>query len=168
MDHLQNAVKTLWESSVVGLAIVDADGRWVDANPAMCRFLEYSLPELQSRNFQNLTHPEDVEVDERLANSVIAGRVAGYDLVKRYITKSGRVVWANLRVSAIVDGRGSFVAFLSQVSPLVPVEAATRTAEKRASFRWQWIKDYWAQILFGIGALAALLAEIFRYLKGGK
>ena len=134
----------------------------------MCRFLEYSVPELQKRDFQTLTHPEDVEADERLADSVRAGRIAGYDFVKRYITKSGRVVWANLRVTGVVDERGTFVAFLSQVSPLVPAEAATRTAEKRASFRWQWIKDYWAQILFGVGVLATLIVEVVKMLSGKK
>lgn len=168
MVHHQIAAKTLWESSVVGLALVDANGRFIDANPALCRFLEYSVPELQTRSFQTITHPEDVEVDGRLADSVRKDDITGYDLVKRYITKSGRVVWANLRVSGIVDERGSFVAFLSQVSPLVPAEAATRTAEKRASFRWQWIKDYWAQILFGVGVLATLIVEVVKLLSGKK
>lgn len=163
---MENEFKTLWESSVVGLALVSPDGHWLDANPTLCRFLEYSVPELKKRTFKDITHPEDVEADGGLANSVRAGDIAGYDLVKRYITKSGRVVWANLRVVGIVDDGGAFVAFLSQVSPLVPAEAAVRTTQARARFRWQWIKDYWGQILFGIGVLATLISQIISHFKG--
>ena len=78
--------QTLWQHSVVGLALVDNEGRFTDANPALCGYLEYTIAELQSRTFQSVTHPDDVAADVHMARSVAEKRAEGYDMVKRYIT----------------------------------------------------------------------------------
>lgn len=146
---------------MVGVAIVDKDGHFLRANPAICRFLQYTESELKHRRFHDITHPEDVVDDDQMARDVASGRIEGYDMAKRYLTKRGTVVWANLRVVALMDGAGGFVAFLSQVSPASFSADGGESAPqvtKRPSFGW--LKDYWMQITVVLGAIATIISQV--------
>ena len=163
MPEDETIIGAWWESSVVGVAIVDKDGAFLRANPTLCRFLQYTESELARRRFQDLTHPDDLGDDVAMARDVADGRIEGYDMAKRYLTKRGAVVWANLRVVALLDGAGGFVAFLSQVSPAAPAEEPASQRPAKRSF--SWLKDYWVQIMMAIGAVATIIAQILDQLR---
>lgn len=153
-----------WKTSVVGVAILSENGTWIDCNPALCSFLGYSLAELQKRSFQDITHPDDLVADVAMAREVAAGHLDSYDVAKRYITKTGLVVWANIRVASIRDDSNKFVVFLSQVSPLVPVEraGAVYTPGKGG---WRFlakVKEYWQVIVFSLAAVAYLISQVIK------
>jgi PAS domain S-box-containing protein len=156
-------ISAWWESSVVGVAIVAEDGTFLRVNSTLCRFLQYTESELAKRKFQDLTHPEDVGDDVAMARDVADGRVEGYDMAKRYLTKRGTVVWANMRVVALMDGAGGFVAFLSQVSPAAPTEAPVAKQPPKRSFGW--LKEYWVQITVTLGAVATIVAQVLDQLR---
>lgn len=156
--------ETWWKTSVVGVAVVAQDGTWVDCNPALSSFLGYTIAELRKKRFQDITHPEDVAADESMARDLAAGLITSYDMAKRYITKPGVVVWANLRVCAIRDRDNHFVVFFSQVAPLLPVEGLgqSHTNERKVSFLW--VKEKWPVIAIIVGSLAYFCAETIKYL----
>src|SRR5260221_10795664 len=52
-----------FEHAAIGLALVSLDGRWLKVNRAFCDLVGYSEAELLTRTFQDITHPEDLEVD---------------------------------------------------------------------------------------------------------
>jgi PAS domain S-box-containing protein len=163
MPSDETIIGAWWESSVVGVAIVAEDGTFLRANPALCRFLQYTESELEKRRFQDITHPDDVGDDVEMARDVADSRVEGYDMAKRYLTKRGAVVWANVRVVALVDGAGGFMAFLSQVSPASPVEEPVfRPAPKRS---FSWVKEYWVQITVVVGAVATIASQVIEHLR---
>lgn len=93
--------------SGVGMALVTADGRWVDANPALCDFLGYPRRELLSLGWQQVTPPEDVPAQLALVADLISGRSDGFRKLKRYIRKDGAIVHADLSVTALRDELGS-------------------------------------------------------------
>lgn len=152
----------LWDQAQNGIAIVDADGRWIDANRALCALLEYSDAELRRLTWMDITHPGDVDADAEMAAELRRHAIGGYDMVKRYLTKSGRVVWASLRVVPIVGEDRQFVAYLSQVSPVVPVSAPAE--ERRVRTTWRWVRDYWPQIVTVLGACGVVLGGAVQYL----
>ena len=47
----------------IGVALVSPDGRWLKVNRALCDLVGYSEAELLTRTFQDITHPEDLEID---------------------------------------------------------------------------------------------------------
>lgn len=156
--------ETWWKTSVVGVAVVAQDGTWVDCNPALCSFLGYTIAELRKKRFQDLTHPEDLDADESMARDLAAGLISSYDMAKRYITKPGVVVWANLRVCAIRDRDNNFVVFFSQVAPLLPAERVGQSESSRARPNLAWVKERWPVIAIVLGSLAYLVAETLKYL----
>jgi PAS domain S-box-containing protein len=78
------------------MALVALDGRWMHVNAALCELLGYTEDELLATTFQELTHPDDLELDLRLLQETVDGRRAGYSMDKRYLHASGRIIHAGL------------------------------------------------------------------------
>ncbi len=121
LRHLQENERTLrdaMEYASIGMAIVDRQGRWITANPALCSMLGYSLEELQTLTFQDITYAEDLPEDIRLKQQVENGAITHYTLEKRYVRKNGDIVWANLSLSGVYDADNKFVNFVSQIQDI--------------------------------------------------
>lgn len=115
--------RLIWDKSMIGLAQVGLKGEWLAANPALCDLLEYTENELQRMTFQDVTHPQDVNDDMHNVDRLIAGRIDHYVMSKRYVTKTGRVVWIKLRVDPVKQPDGSVVCFLSQINSAIEIHA---------------------------------------------
>jgi PAS domain S-box-containing protein len=96
----------VFEDGPVAMALIGDDYRFSDVNDAFCRLTGYTAAELSELTFADITHPDDVESDLKLAGSVFAGHVPSYSIDKRYVRKSGEVIWVQLTVSTIRDEAG--------------------------------------------------------------
>jgi PAS domain S-box-containing protein len=110
---------TIWDNLAIGIARIDEDGTFLNANPSFCAITEYTEYELQQRTFQSITLEEDRIADEIMAGRVARGEAKSYEMVKHYITKSRRVVRITLTVAAVeridADGERHFEFFISQI-----------------------------------------------------
>ncbi|MGH2741925.1 MAG: PAS domain-containing sensor histidine kinase, partial [Thermoleophilaceae bacterium] len=96
----------VFEDGPVGMGLVGDDFRLLEVNDAFCRLTGYDADELRGRTFADITHPDDVDTDLRLARRLFAGELPGYSIDKRYVRKDGGVVWVELTVSLIRDEHG--------------------------------------------------------------
>jgi len=113
---------------------VSPEGKWLRVNRAMCEIVGYSESELLSKTFQDITHPDDLDADLELVRGVLAGDTAVYQMDKRYIHASGRVVWVQLDVSLVRDRDGLPQHFIAQVQDITrrrTTEAQLRESEAR-------------------------------------
>lgn len=85
----------------IGMAIVGLDGRWLKVNSSLCKVLSYSNEELLSKTFQDITYQDDLDIDLEYASKLLDGQIDSYQMEKRYIHKSGHLVWALLSGSAM-------------------------------------------------------------------
>ena len=103
MTNIDYKDDELFESSFmfskIGKCLVSLEGRFLKVNPALCSILGYSEKELLSTTFQEITHPDDLDIDVKQVKRCIAGEISTYSLDKRYIKKNGKVVWAELNVA---------------------------------------------------------------------
>jgi PAS domain S-box-containing protein len=94
--------KTIFDQAALGIALVDTEsGRFLEINSQFCNLLEYTVDEMKTKNFQSITHPDDLEQDLFNVNKLKQDQINIYNTEKRYITKSGAVVWVNLTVSVL-------------------------------------------------------------------
>ena len=49
--------------SAIGMALVAPDGAWLDVNEALCRIVGYTREEMLARNYQSVTHPDDLDTE---------------------------------------------------------------------------------------------------------
>jgi PAS domain S-box-containing protein len=116
--------RRVFEDSPVAMALVGDDFRLSEANDAFCRLTGYSAAELAELTFADITHPDDVGPDLRLARKVFAGEVRSYSIDKRYVRKGGEIVWVALTVSVIRDEAGRPLKGLGIVQDITERRAA--------------------------------------------
>ena len=165
LEH--KALQQIWEHSLVGIAIVAEDGTFISVNPAYCKILEYTEYELQQRKFQDITHPDDLKADEIMADRVAHSEDDSYLMKKRYITKTGRVIWVILKVNSIETEDGEFAFFLSQASEIVELIPPGAQTHEQISNRlvWLWLKSYSGWIFAILSGSAILIAKVIEYLS---
>jgi PAS domain S-box-containing protein len=119
----------VFEDSPVAMALVGDDFRLAEANAAFCRLTGYSPSELAGLTFTDITHPDDIDADLRLARQVFAGELRSYSIDKRYIRKSGETIWVALTVSVIRDDAGRPLKGLGIVQDISERRAALDLAQ---------------------------------------
>jgi len=112
----------VFDQPAVGVTMTSLDGRWLRANQKMCQIVGYSLDELLSKRFQDLTHLQDLEADLAHVRQILAGDAKTFSMEKRYFRKDGSVVWVNLSCSIILRPDGGpdyFIALIEDISERV-------------------------------------------------
>lgn len=116
-------------NAAMGMAIVGLDGTFLEVNPSLCTILGYDEDELKLKTFQNLTYYEDIKPDVESVQRLIEGKIPFYHIEKRYIHKTGKIVYAFLSVSLIRDEEGHPLYFVSHIKDITPRIMAKRKLE---------------------------------------
>jgi PAS domain S-box-containing protein len=98
-ERFKNAFAYAW----VGVAVTDAEGKFVYVNPAYEKITGYSLKELSKLTFSSLIHPEDYEKNMLLINRMLKGKIPGFTIENRYMRKGKTPVWVRKSVSVVRD-----------------------------------------------------------------
>lgn len=94
--------KTIFDQAAVGMAHVDSlSGNFIETNKRLCNMVGYTQQEMKQKNFQSITHPDDLEEDLLNLKKIKEGKIREYSMEKRYVTKMGAVIWVNLTVSPL-------------------------------------------------------------------
>lgn len=130
-----------FEYSPIGIALVGLNGDWLSVNAMICEILGYSEDELLKTHFIELTYPDDIDADIQLVEDCLRGEISHYQLQKRYIHKSGRVVDALLSVSLVRDAQDEPQYFVSQVQDISELKMMQRDALEQAAAHAAMIKE---------------------------
>jgi diguanylate cyclase (GGDEF)-like protein/PAS domain S-box-containing protein len=123
-----------FDGAAIGMALVAPDGRFLRTNHSLRELLGYPEEELLGKSFQDITYPDDLDVDLDHFGRMLAGEMRTYQVEKRYIHKDGHVVWAILSVSMVHDEVGEPLYFVSQIQDISErkrAEQKIRDAEQR-------------------------------------
>jgi diguanylate cyclase (GGDEF)-like protein/PAS domain S-box-containing protein len=107
-----------FDYAAVGKALVSIEGRFMQVNDALCKLLGYSAEELVQKTFQEITYPEDLEVDLKYMRDLIDGKRQYYRMEKRYIHKDGHLIWILLNGSRVAGPDGKVVYFIAQIQDI--------------------------------------------------
>lgn len=123
-----------FEQAPFGLCVTGLDERLTQVNAALCEMLGYSEQELLGRHWQELTHPDDLEIS-RLMNEQVRKNPDGCaEGQKRYIHRSGAVVWGHIKIALVRDHPGiplCSVVHVEDVTERRRTVAALRESEER-------------------------------------
>ncbi|MHA6280064.1 PAS domain S-box protein [Salinimicrobium sp. CAU 1759] len=94
--------KKIFNQAAVGMARMDTrTGTFIETNKRFRNFSGYSETEITGMNFKQLSHPEDIEENQKLMQKLLQGEIKEYSLEKRAIKKNGTVGWIKLTVSPL-------------------------------------------------------------------
>jgi PAS domain S-box-containing protein len=123
--------RRLFQASGAGIAITNLDGGYVDANASFCNMLGYSVADLSTRTFLDLTHPDDRAESRRLMDDLLSGAIPGVKLETRYLHRTGNAVWVRAQVAVIHDDDGSPLHFITTTENIT-TERMTRERLQRS------------------------------------
>jgi two-component system CheB/CheR fusion protein len=95
-----------------GLAQADPSGHFTFVNDYLCTMLGFSREDLLRLNDQDLTHPEDLPMQQELLDRLLDGGES-YHIEKRYRRKNGSYLTVGCRVSRIRDPDGAATSTLT-------------------------------------------------------
>jgi len=121
--------RAVFERAAVGVALISPNGGWLSMNDAVCDLTGYSREELQRLTFQDITYPDDLEVDLDALHRLIAGEIERYQIEKRYLRKEGGTVWANLSVTKKQAPAGQLEYFISILTDIQARKEAEEALE---------------------------------------
>jgi PAS domain S-box-containing protein len=106
MLESEQRFRRIFKEAAIGIAITECNGRFLEANQTYCDMLGYTLEELQKTEFSSLTHPDDRMRNMAEIRDILAGIRESSIINKRYLKKTGDIVWARLSVSVHRDNSG--------------------------------------------------------------
>jgi PAS domain S-box-containing protein len=121
-----------FEDASIGMAIVSLAGNWIKVNSALCNIVGYSAAELIDLTFQDITHPDDLNIDLAYVLQLLAGEISTYQMEKRYFTKQGHIIWILLNASLIKDSQGHPIHFISQIQDITTRKEAQKALELKS------------------------------------
>lgn len=119
----QHLFVRVFEHAPIGMVIGSPDGKFRKVNPAFRKMMGYSEEELLNLSFKDITHPGDIDASLSSFHKIIQGQVDSYQVEKRYIHKSGKVLSGILSVSLVRDEDGKPSFFISQVVDITEQQA---------------------------------------------
>ncbi|MFV8366510.1 PAS domain S-box protein [Flavobacterium sp. XS1P27] len=123
--------EAIFDQAAVGIAHVDSStGHFIEINNQFCKLLGYSEQEMKEKNFQAITHPDDLEADLLNLNQLLSGKIKEYNIEKRYYNKSGSIVWVNLSVSPLFKKGKKLTSLISIVEDISLKKEAEKQIKK--------------------------------------
>ncbi len=127
-DHirlLMEEYSTTFEQAAVGIAHIDAEGRFIKVNQKLCQILGYSEPQMLLKTFADIIHEDDRSFSMQKLNELVGGDCSQFTAEKRYICASGNVIWMHITVSAVREYSGGvrhFVTVLEDITQRKKIE----------------------------------------------
>jgi diguanylate cyclase (GGDEF)-like protein/PAS domain S-box-containing protein len=115
---MRGAFESAFTHAPIGMALVDLSDRLLRVNDALCRITGFTSEQIHARSFRDLSDPHDVDVDAFQRQELLDGRVATYQVEKRYQHAWGHSVWVLLSVSLVRDDKDQPLHLIAQVQDI--------------------------------------------------
>ncbi len=105
--------------SGIGMAILNADGQFLEVNNTLCQITGYNHDELLKYTLMDIGHPDDNANDEKLLNRLLNNVLNHYSFEKRYISRQNSIVWTHHTVSKVAtkdEGQAIYILQLIDIT----------------------------------------------------
>jgi PAS domain S-box-containing protein len=145
--------RRVFEEGPLGIGLVGPDYRFLRVNAAFCQMVDYSQEELLTKTFGDITHPDDLSACLTLTEQLFHGTIPFFRTQKRYLKKTGEIVWINVTGSTIRDLNDKPLYGIAMIEDITEIKRANEEALVR-------------QKLESVGTLANGIAHDFNNLLG--
>jgi len=117
LTQVQALYETAFRNAALGMDLTDDSGRFLQVNRALCQMMGYSEEELLGMRWQDITHPDDLAASEEQFDATFSGGDV-IDFTKRYVHRSGRIMWCKLNSSLVRDQNGRPLFAVAQIQDI--------------------------------------------------
>ena len=114
----RNLLENSINNASIGMVEVGLDGKFNNVNLSFCDTMGYSVKELDELTINDITVEEDRYNGKEFVKKALEGKKSKTKFEKRYIHKSGRIVYASVSSLLVHDNNGKPLYFFSQISDI--------------------------------------------------
>lgn len=133
----EDKFRYFFEHAVIGMSITRPSGE-LQVNQAFAETLGYPKEELQHMRWQDITHPDDIELRRSFFAPLLAGEKDSTRFVQRYLRRGGAIVWADVRTVLRRDREGSPLYFITSVLDITERKRAEEQLQQSEE-RLRWL-----------------------------
>ena len=134
LQETQERYRAVFQQATVGIFECDLSGTIVRTNPALTRIMGFTCDELIGLNWRDLSHPEELTVDEGMVGRLYRGEVESIKAERRYRRKGGTFGWVDVFATLIRNAAGSAshgLAVVIDITERKQAEGSLRETEAR-------------------------------------
>ena len=130
LQESEERFRNIFEYSSAGIVLAKTNGHLLIVNPAWCQTLGYSVDELVTMTFLDVTYPADQETSYQAIQQLLTQQIDHFQMEKRYVHKNGQIVWGSVSVSAIRNLQGEPIYLLAQIQNITARKQAENQLTK--------------------------------------
>jgi diguanylate cyclase (GGDEF)-like protein/PAS domain S-box-containing protein len=134
-DHVAQSEqrwRLAFEHSPIGAALITDTGDIALANASLGLMLEQRPEALAMMSLADVTHPDDRSRDGEKLAALLSGQLDSYTIEKRFVAKSGRVLWGEVTAAAVHDMQGDVHEIIVQIQDITQRREAELELANRA------------------------------------
>jgi diguanylate cyclase (GGDEF)-like protein/PAS domain S-box-containing protein len=112
-----------FEGNMAPMVFSDLGGMFLAVNDAFCKMSGRTKEELIGNDSKHFTYPEDVGITENIYRAINSGETDQVRYGKRFLHKNGRIVIAEVSISAARDATGAPKYYVSSVRDITEERA---------------------------------------------
>jgi PAS domain S-box-containing protein len=109
LEHLRESearFRAMYDNAAVGMAMMSLDRKIISINQVAEKMTGYAPDELYKTDPSRLSHPDDVQIGMEQFKDMVAGKIPGFQMEKRFIRKTGETFWGRVTYSVVPDQQG--------------------------------------------------------------
>ncbi|MBL6981981.1 MAG: PAS domain S-box protein [Anaerolineales bacterium] len=127
--------RVIFEQAAVGVALIRSKtGEYIRVNQRFGDILGYSIDELQSKTYHEITHQDDLQTDNDNLEKFFRGDTRALNVTKRYLHKDGSIIWVNINGSTLWSENeepDQHVTIIEDITERTLVESDLRESEAK-------------------------------------
>jgi PAS domain S-box-containing protein len=131
LSKSEERFRRIFQEGQFGITIASPDLKFINANPAFCRMIGYTVDELKTMSFADITHPDIVDNNVDRVKDLTAGKINQIRLEKQYVKKNSDLLWGSLISTAIRDDDGKVLYYLAMVQDITDHKNAEEALKKQ-------------------------------------
>ena len=134
--HTEMHFRSIFDTAVIGIGIIDLNGKVVDANPALCHMLGLPRQEIIGQSPAISAFPGDSPESTPEFKELFSGQRDNLWAERRFVSKNGKVFWAHVTMSVVRGSDGKALYLIGMVVDINDQKQATaELGESEKRFR---------------------------------
>lgn len=164
--------EALFDYSPIPMALISNKLEWIKVNAKLCELTNFSENELIGKECSEITHPKDIGPDRAMMKTLINKEHVEYSIVKRFLSKTGKVIWCDFSIFGIYkqENKEELYFSIAWINP-VPnngnfkiVQNKEKGVEIRPSITVpQFVIDNWKYFVPALAFLGGFIMWVAKY-----
>ena len=146
-----------FENANVGVCLIDLEGVLLKVNEEMCRMFGYAKSEMEGKNVNQFTHPDDLSVSPNQFRRAISGETDHLEFEKQYIHKNGHLIWGQISSTIIKDREGNGLYFIAHVQDITEYKNAENRLKQSLSEKEVLLQEIHHRVKNNMSVISSLL-----------